>query len=248
MVYETKKKILQGQLDEAHNSIYKFITDEKDKLGGDDSVFLLPGLLTIAEIHIIEGRLKKAEEYLNAAHWSFLKNNDKSEINKKSKEKSLSLTKEYPFINPGNNSNTKSPCTARSPNSTKSKTSSRKPSTNSSKLYLSILSKTYLECTKHGPESPYVALNYFLMGKIFVDMGLPSVGESFYAKVAEIWYRYLKNFFEKSNEEQEAFLIEQLSLEEAINYLIFIESTFSLTQNTFRKPTKMTKWASCSHL
>lgn len=94
MVYETKKKILQGQLDEAHNSIYKFITEEKDKLGGDDSVFLIPGLLTIAEIHIIEGRLKKAEEYLNAAHWSFLKNNDKSEINKKSKEKSLALTKE----------------------------------------------------------------------------------------------------------------------------------------------------------
>jgi hypothetical protein len=48
MVYETKKKILQGQLDEAHNSIYKFITEEKDKLGGDDSVFLIPGLLTIA--------------------------------------------------------------------------------------------------------------------------------------------------------------------------------------------------------
>jgi hypothetical protein len=60
------------------------------------------------------------------------------------------------------------------------------------------------------------------MGKIFVDMGMSPVGESFYAKVAEIWYRYLKNFFEKSNEEQEAFLIEQLSLEEAINYLIFI--------------------------
>jgi hypothetical protein len=51
---------LQGILEEAHNDIYKFITEEKDKLGGDDSVFLLPGLLTIAEIHIIEGRLKKA--------------------------------------------------------------------------------------------------------------------------------------------------------------------------------------------
>lgn len=47
-----------------------------------------------------------------------------------------------------------------------------------------------------------MALNYFLMGKIFVDMGMPAVGEGFYAKVAEIWYRYLKNFFEKSPEEQ----------------------------------------------
>lgn len=44
--------------------------------------------------------------------------------------------------------------------------------------------KTYLECTKYGPENPYVALNYFLMGKIFVDMGMSAVGESFYAKVA----------------------------------------------------------------
>lgn len=63
MVYEAKKKILQGTLtvfffliQEAHDELYKFITDEKDKLGGDDSVLLLPGLLTIAEIHIIEGR------------------------------------------------------------------------------------------------------------------------------------------------------------------------------------------------
>jgi hypothetical protein len=39
---------------EAHDDLYKFITEEKDKLGGDDSVLLLPGLLTLAEIHIIE--------------------------------------------------------------------------------------------------------------------------------------------------------------------------------------------------
>jgi hypothetical protein len=75
---------------------------------------------------------------------------------------------------------------------------------------------------KWGPEHPQVALNYFLMGKIFIDMGNQPIGESFFAKVAEIWYRYLKNVFEKSHEEQEAFLVEQLSLEEAINYLTFI--------------------------
>lgn len=61
MVSETKKKILLGSLtvppspsQEAHDDLYKFITEEKDKLGGDDSVLLLPGLLTLAEIHIIE--------------------------------------------------------------------------------------------------------------------------------------------------------------------------------------------------
>lgn len=42
---------------EAHDELYKFITEEKDKLGGDDSVLLLPGLLTLAEIHIIECRI-----------------------------------------------------------------------------------------------------------------------------------------------------------------------------------------------
>lgn len=55
MVKETRKKIMQGNLtvpnttiQEAHDELYKFITDEKDKLGGDDSVLLLPGLLTLA--------------------------------------------------------------------------------------------------------------------------------------------------------------------------------------------------------
>jgi hypothetical protein len=47
-----------------------------------------------------------------------------------------------------------------------------------------------------------VAHNYFLLGKVFVDMGNQSIGESFFAKVAEIWYRYLKNFFDKIPEEQ----------------------------------------------
>lgn len=53
MVDEAKKKILSGIFTEAHDELYKFITEEKDKLGGDDSVLLLPGLLTLAEIHII---------------------------------------------------------------------------------------------------------------------------------------------------------------------------------------------------
>ena len=77
---------------EAHDELFKLINEEKDKLGGDDSVFLIPGLLTIAEVHIIEGRNKKAEEYLNAAQWSFLKHNDKAQSEKK---KNLGLTQEY---------------------------------------------------------------------------------------------------------------------------------------------------------
>jgi hypothetical protein len=63
------------------------------------------------------------------------------------------------------------------------------------------------------------------MGKFFTDSGNQAVGEAFFAKVVEIWYWYLKNYFELGPEEQETFLIEQLSLEEAINFLTFIEST-----------------------
>jgi hypothetical protein len=41
-----------------------------------------------------------------------------------------------------------------------------------------------------------------MLGKIFIDMGSQAAGESFFAKVAEIWYRYLKNFFDKIPEDQ----------------------------------------------
>jgi hypothetical protein len=40
------------------------------------------------------------------------------------------------------------------------------------------------------------------MGKFFIDSGNQAIGESFFAKVSEIWYRYLKNYFVISSEEQ----------------------------------------------
>lgn len=42
---------------------------------------------------IDEARTKKAEEYLNAAHWSFLKSNDKA-LTEKKKERGQALTLE----------------------------------------------------------------------------------------------------------------------------------------------------------
>jgi hypothetical protein len=81
-------------------------------------VLLLPGLLTIAEIHITEGRVKKAEEYLNAAQWSFLKNNDKNQADKR-REKGQMLSAEYFIDNLGSSWIIKSICTAASPNCTK---------------------------------------------------------------------------------------------------------------------------------
>ena len=47
-------------------------------------------------------------------------------------------------------------------------------------------------------------------------------------------------------EEQEAFLVEQFTLEEAINYLIYIESLLYFTQSTSKKPMKKNRepWSS----
>lgn len=46
-------------------------------------MLLLPGLFILAEIEIMKDNRRKAEEYLNAAHWNFLKSNDKMSNDKK---------------------------------------------------------------------------------------------------------------------------------------------------------------------
>lgn len=40
--------------------IFSVLSVDKEKLGGENSIFLLPGLLVIAETHIVEERSKKA--------------------------------------------------------------------------------------------------------------------------------------------------------------------------------------------
>ena len=80
------------------------------------------------------GRVKKAEEYLNAAHWSFLKSNDRAVAEKK-KEKGQSLSPEYRWLYEGSNWTTKSTCTALSPNSTNSRATSRRRSVSSRPQY-----------------------------------------------------------------------------------------------------------------
>lgn len=47
--------------------------------------------------------------------------------------------------------------------------------------------------------------------------------------------------YEKKEEEQEEFLIDSLNLEEAINYLTFIESTSNYIQNISKRLMKMSK-------
>lgn len=47
----------------AYDELYAFISQQKEKLGGDDSVLILPGLFTLAEIEIMRNQtsFKKAE-------------------------------------------------------------------------------------------------------------------------------------------------------------------------------------------
>ena len=59
----------------------------KEDLGGENSVLLLPGYFILAEANIgfkfyliiADGKLKKAEEFLIAAYWNFLKFNKPDE-------------------------------------------------------------------------------------------------------------------------------------------------------------------------
>lgn len=82
----------------------------------------------------------------------------------------------------------------------------------------------YLDCLKYGPEHPVSSLNYFLMGRIFLEQGRVEQAEAFFGKLAEIWYRYLKSYFKKSPQQQEQFLVDELVLEEALENLKSVES------------------------
>jgi tetratricopeptide (TPR) repeat protein len=82
----------------------------------------------------------------------------------------------------------------------------------------------YLDCLKYGPEHPVTSLNYYLMGRIFREQGRVEQCESFFGKLAEIWYRYLKSYFKKSPQQQEQFLVDELVLEEALENLKSVES------------------------
>lgn len=78
----------------------------KEDLGGENSVLLLPGYFILAEANIgvsiwickAEGKLKKAEEFLIAAYWNFLKFSkpeEKKEGEEEAKVSQDDITEEY---------------------------------------------------------------------------------------------------------------------------------------------------------
>lgn len=90
------------------------LSEEKEKLGGENSIFLLPGLFIITETHILEGRAKKAEEYLTAAYWNFLKHSKVDEGKEQKSSAEEGPSKEYRCGDVGSTRSTRPTCTGRS--------------------------------------------------------------------------------------------------------------------------------------
>lgn len=65
--------LIEDDIEGAKDIIVKTLSELKDALGGESSIFLLPGYVILAEANIIDNKLKKAEEFLIAAYWNYLK-------------------------------------------------------------------------------------------------------------------------------------------------------------------------------
>lgn len=65
--------LIGDDIDGAKETAIKTLSDLKESLGGESSILLIPGYVILAEANIIENKLKKAEEFLIAAYWNFLK-------------------------------------------------------------------------------------------------------------------------------------------------------------------------------
>lgn len=65
--------LIEDDIDGAKDLIVKTLADLKEQLGGESSILLIPGYVILAEANITENKLKKAEEFMIAAYWNFLK-------------------------------------------------------------------------------------------------------------------------------------------------------------------------------
>lgn len=65
--------LIEDDIDGAKELAIKTLSDLKEALGGESSILLIPGYVILAEANITDNKLKKAEEFLIAAYWNFLK-------------------------------------------------------------------------------------------------------------------------------------------------------------------------------
>jgi hypothetical protein len=74
-----KVLLLKHNYQEAHKMAYDAMIKEKEAVGGEDSIHLLPGYFILVEALMAEDKIKKAEEFLTGAYWNFLKTQDGDE-------------------------------------------------------------------------------------------------------------------------------------------------------------------------
>ena len=65
--------LIEDDIDGAKDLVIRSLSEHKEALGVESSILLIPGYVILAEANIIENKLKKAEEFLIAAYWNFLK-------------------------------------------------------------------------------------------------------------------------------------------------------------------------------
>jgi len=65
--------LIEDDIDGAKEMAIKTLSELKESLGGESSILLIPGYVILAEANIVDNKLKKAEEFLIAAYWNYLK-------------------------------------------------------------------------------------------------------------------------------------------------------------------------------
>ncbi|CAD8077426.1 unnamed protein product [Paramecium primaurelia] len=171
IVEQARQAILENKLN-ATEEVHKAMIEYKEILGGENSVLLLPGLFIQAEAYIAEGKLKKAEEFLQAAYWNLYQYNKPKEKgsedgNKMGQDISEKENAEY--------------------NGQLHKIFSKLyfAQKDYKKALAELTIGIYTDSCSSDPEHPQTSLNYYYMGQIFQQKKQTSEAEQFYAKTSQ---------------------------------------------------------------
>ncbi|CAD8077428.1 unnamed protein product [Paramecium primaurelia] len=211
IVEQARQAILENKLN-ATEEVHKAMIEYKEILGGENSVLLLPGLFIQAEAYIAEGKLKKAEEFLQAAYWNLYQYNKPKEKgsedgNKMGQDISEKENAEY--------------------NGQLHKIFSKLyfAQKDYKKALAELTIGIYTDSCSSDPEHPQTSLNYYYMGQIFQQKKQTSEAEQFYAKTSQCWYKYLKRYYQYGTPSSEN-LPEEVIFKESLQVLKSIEEYF----------------------
>eukprot|EP01017_Pseudomicrothorax_dubius_P031082 TRINITY_DN3931_c0_g1_i5.p1 TRINITY_DN3931_c0_g1~~TRINITY_DN3931_c0_g1_i5.p1 ORF type:complete len:232 (-),score=52.01 TRINITY_DN3931_c0_g1_i5:51-746(-) len=172
---DARKFLLEGDTNKSCEIAFDILKDKNvEKHLGEGSIYVLPAYLVLAESYIHEGykieiKLRKAEEYLIAASYNFLKYDQPESKGQDNEPERLEITQEE-YVN--------------------FKTALHKIF---SKLFLAqgnytksldeLKQAIYFESLKFGPETIQVSVSYYQMGNIFAHKKSYIEADTFYFKV-----------------------------------------------------------------